>query len=86
LHKANNSHAQKFSYRLSFRYNYRTILTFVTNLKLKYLIEDLIKQYFSLVICVKLFWPLMQFKNLKFYRLLFPEYKQPNFKTKTLPW
>ena len=47
--------AQKFSYRLSFRYHYRTNLTFTTNLKLKYLIEDLIQQYFSFRVCVKLF-------------------------------
>jgi hypothetical protein len=86
VHNTKTSNAQKFSYRLSFRYHYRTNLTFTTNLKLKYLIEDLIQQYFSFRVCVKLFWPLMQFKNLKFYRLLFPEYKQPNFKTKNLPW
>jgi len=81
-----NSNIQNFSYRLSFRYNYRQHLTINTNLKLKYLIENLIQQYFSLSVCVKLFWPLIQFKNVKFYRLFFPDYKQFNFKLKTLPW
>jgi hypothetical protein len=81
-----DSTTQKLAYRLSFRSNYRTHLTLTTNLKLKYLIENIINQYFSFVVCVKLFWPLMQFKNLKFYRLIFPEYKQFNRKKKNAPW
>jgi hypothetical protein len=77
---------QKLAYRLSFRYNYRQNLKLITDFKLKYLIADLIQTYFSLVTCVKLFWPLRQFKNMKFYRLFFPEYQQYNFKNKNIRW
>lgn len=86
---ADNENIKNFSYRLSFKYNYRNHLTIVTNIKLKYLIENLIQQYFSIFGYVKLFWPLRQFKNLKFYRLFFPAYKQkhkrPDLKTKIFP-
>ena len=77
---------QKLAYRLSFRYNYRQHLTLLTDFKLKYLITDLVQEYFSLNTTVKLFWPLRQFKNMKFYRLIFPEYQESNLKKKGLPW
>ena len=62
-------------YRFSFRQNYRKFLTMTTHVKLKYLLQGLIKNYFKINVSVKLSWPLIQFKNLKFYRLIFPKYK-----------
>jgi hypothetical protein len=80
------SNRQKLAYRLSFRYNYRSHLTLKTDLKLKYIIADIIQQYFLLITTVKLFWPLKQFKNLKFYRLIFPDYQKFNFKKRIVSW
>jgi hypothetical protein len=84
--KITNVSTEKLTYRLSVRYNYRKALLLITNLKVKYLIERLLRHYFSLIVCVKLFWPLVQFKNRKFYRLIFPKYKQFNLKKKNTPW
>ena len=62
-------------YRLPYRYNYKTHVSFLTNLKLKYLIQDFIQQYFAIHVYIKIVWPLTQIKNLKFYRLVFFKHK-----------
>ena len=71
-------------YRFSFRHNYRKFLTLSTHVKLKYLLQDLIKDYFALTVVVKISWPLIQFKNLNFFRLLFPKYKIQSQNNKVL--
>ena len=70
------SNKKQLLYRLSFRQQYKKFLTTATDVKLKYLLQDLIKKYFSITVSIKVTWPLIQFKNLKFYRLLFPEYRR----------
>jgi hypothetical protein len=46
---------QQIFYRLSFRQNYRNQLILTTNFKFKYLIQDLIYQYFAISVCAKIF-------------------------------
>lgn len=74
-----NSLKQKLKYRLPYRREYKTQLKFFTNWRLKYLIQDLIQEYFAIRLYVKLLWPLSEFKNLKFFRIVFP--KKRNQKT-----
>ncbi len=62
-------------YRTLSRINYKNFLNISTKVKLKYLLQDLLHKYFNVVLNVKVSWPLSQFKNLQFYRLLFPKYK-----------
>jgi len=69
-------------YRVSAQANYKKLLSLSTNWKLKYLLQDLIQTYFTLEVHVKISWPLSQFKNFKFYRLLFPMYKSRRLKKK----
>jgi len=66
----------RLMYRIPYKKNYRKFLSLTTNVRLRYLLQDLIKKYFSIDLHVKISWPLSEFKNLKFYRLLFPKYKQ----------
>jgi hypothetical protein len=54
---------------------YKNHLILWTGLRLKYLLQSLLQKYFGLDLTIKISWPLVQFKNLKFYRLLFPNYK-----------
>ena len=69
------SKKQDFFYRAAYRQTYKKFLYLSTGVKLTYLIEELIKKYFHVSIKVKVCWPLSQFKNLKFYRLVYPKYK-----------
>ena len=64
-----------FQYRLPYRREYKSQLKLFTNWKLKYLIQDFIQKYFAVRVYVKLLWPLAEFKNLKFYRIIFPKKK-----------
>ena len=66
---------KQIAYRFSLRQNYRKFLTIATHVKLKYILQDLIKNYFALTVFVKVSWPLIQFKNLNFFRFVFPKYK-----------
>ena len=75
---------QELFYRSSYRLNYRKLLYFSTGVKLTYLFEDLIRKYFTLKVKVKVCWPLSQFKNLKFYRLVYPKYKHRHKGKKTV--
>lgn len=69
----------RFKYRIPYRQNYLRNLRFLTGYKVKFLIQNLIQRYFLLKMQVKILWPLNQFKNLKFYRLVFPN-KKKNYK------
>jgi len=62
-------------YKLGFNLLYKNHLALWTGLRVTYLLQNLIQKYFGLHLTIKLSWPLVQFKNLKFYRLLFPNYK-----------
>ena len=72
----------KFKYRLPYRQEYKNQLKLFTNWRLKYLIQDFIQKYFAVRLYVKLLWPLAQFKNLKFYRIVFP--RKRNAKNKRI--
>ncbi len=76
------SFKQKLKYRLPYRSEYKNQLKLFTNWRLKYLIQDFIQKYFAVRLYVKLLWPLAQFKNLKFYRIVFP--KKRNSKAKRI--
>lgn len=67
------SFKEKFKYRVPYRREYKNKLKLFTNWKLKYLIQDFVQKYFAIRLYVKLLWPLAEFKNLKFYRLVFPK-------------
>lgn len=73
-----------FQYRTPYRQDYKQNLMLLTNFKLKYLIQDFVQKYFSVRLYVKLIWPLTEFKNLKFYRLVFPKYQAFNATSKKL--
>lgn len=73
---------KKFQYRLPYRREYKNQLKLFTNWRLKYLIQDFIQRYFAVRLYVKLLWPLAEFKNLKFYRIVFP--KKTSSKTKRI--
>jgi hypothetical protein len=73
----------RFNYRIPYRHNYFQNLKFLTTYKVKFLIQSLIQQYFTLKVQVKILWPLNQFKNLKFYRLVFPNKNKKYKKTGT---
>ena len=79
----NFSKKRDLFYRCAYKQNYRKFLSLSTNVKLTYLIEDLIKKYFTLTVKIKVCWPLSQFKNLKFYRLVYPKYKHRGKSKKT---
>jgi hypothetical protein len=69
----NNLHLN-YQYRLPVILLYKNNLTLTTGFQLKYLLQNVLHKYFDLQLMVKISWPLIQFKNLKFYRLLFPNY------------
>lgn len=52
--KNNSSLVKKFNYRIPYRQNYLQNLKFLTTYKLKFLIQELIQQYFALRVNVKI--------------------------------
>lgn len=86
LHKNHYLKRKTFQYRINSRQIYKNNLVFFTNLKLKYLIQDFVQHYFAIPLHVKLSWPLADFKNLKFYRLVFPKRGNKIFEDAKFRW
>ena len=67
---------KNYQYRLPPRKNYFNFLQFTAKLKLKFLIQDFVKKYFSLQVETKILHFLNEHKNHKYFRLVFPVWKK----------
>lgn len=71
-----NKIAKYYQYRIPYRKNYFNFLRQTTTFHFKYLIQDLIKKYFSLEVEAKILHIFNDYKNQKYFRLVFPVLKK----------
>jgi len=64
--------------RESFRKNYKKHVTLLTKYQYKLRLQELLRHYFKMNFEIKVVRPLVQFKNLKFLRLIHPLYRHYN--------
>lgn len=71
-----NKIAKYYQYRIPYRKIYFNFLRLTTNLNLKYLIQDWVKKYFFIQVEAKILHAFNDYKNQKYFRLIFPVYKK----------
>jgi hypothetical protein len=82
--KAINKYVKKsqvvktYQYKIPYRKNYFNFLRLNTKLKLKYLIQNFVQNYFSLQVEAKIVHFLNEYKNQNYFRLVFPVWKKKN--------
>ena len=71
-HLQKNQNTNYYKYRLPYRKLYFDFLKDMTNLRLKYLIQNFVQKYFCVQVEAKIVHVLNAQKNQKFFRLVFP--------------
>lgn len=75
-HLQKNQNTNYYKYRLPYRKMYFDFLKVITNLRLKYLVQDFVQKYFSVQVEAKIVHILNAHKNQNFFRLVFPLWKK----------